>query len=292
MNWLFFTLFAATGFGAVSVIAKKIMQDTSATIYTALYSFLALIFYTPIFFYYTARLDVEPTNIALLGLGVSMIGNVAAFVVYNYSVKNGELSRVVPMTRLTPIFATGIAAVVIGETIDLTLGLGVVFATAGAVIVLKEDEASYLKSLENGLHRKAVKAAILSALLYGMTSVADRVATQIIAPEIYNYFLYIGMTSGLMAMAYYRYSNPVTELSSTFNEFRSLYVLTGVVAALSSLAIFKAFSLAPAAKVTSVQQFQVLIPVVAGLVLFDEKGFKRKIIGTLVLITGIILTAL
>lgn len=292
MEWLYFTLFAASGFGVISVIAKSIMEDTPAVVYTALYSLLGLLFYTPVFIYYTIQLEVSPSLLAVGALGMSMVGNVCGLIVYNYSVKNGELSQVVPITRLTPIFAALIAAVVLGEALDAVLATGIILATSGAIIVLKEEEVSYLKSVENGLHTTAIKAAVLSALIYGATSVADRYATQIIPPEIYNYFIYIGLSSGMLAVSYYNYSYPSQKLVETFKEYKLLYIVTGIIAALSSLAIFKAFSQAPAAKVTTVQQFQVLVPVIAGVLIFDEKGLRRKLMGSIILIAGIGLTAI
>ena len=292
MEWIFYTLYAATGFGVLSVIAKNIMQDTSAEIYTALYSFLGLIFYSPVFLYYFLNSGINFTALALTGLGASMIGNVLAFTVYNYSVKEGQLSRVIPMTRLTPIFAAAIAALVLGEKVDLQLAAGILLATSGALIVLKEKHISYLKSVEDGLHVKALQAAVLSSVLYGATSVADRYATQIIQPEIYNFFIFTGLTTGLMTIAYLKFQNPGEKITSTFREYPGLYTLTGLIAASSTLAIFKAFSQASVAQVTTVQQFQVLIPVVSGVILFDEGELLRKLAGSTVLIAGIGLTAL
>ncbi|MFO7794326.1 MAG: EamA family transporter [Candidatus Nanohaloarchaea archaeon] len=292
MEWIFYTLYAATGFGVLSVIAKNIMQDTYAEIYTALYSFLGLIFYLPVFLYYFLNSGINFTALALTALGASMIGNVLAFTVYNYSVKEGQLSRVIPMTRLTPIFAAAIAALVLGENVDLQLAAGILLATSGAIIVLKEKNISYLKSVEDGLHVKALQAAVLSSVLYGATSVADRYATQIIKPEIYTIFTYLALTTGMMIFVRLKFQNPKEEIISTFREYTGLYILTGLIAATATLAIFKAFSQASAAQVTTVQQFQVLIPVVAGVLMFDEGDLLRKLAGSIILIAGIGLTAL
>lgn len=292
MEWILYTLFAATGFGVMSVIAKNIMEDTSAVQYAALYSSLGLLFYTPVFIYFMFKLSPNFQFIALGAMGLSMIGNVLAFLVYNYSVKEGQLSQVVPVTRLTPIFAATFAAIALGEKLDLALASGILLATSGAVIVLKKDKISYIQSVEDGIKTKAVKAALLSAVIYGFTSVADRYATQIIQPEIYNYFIYIGLSTGFLATTYFQQKQPVKQLKNNFNEYRLLYTVTGLTAAASSLAIFKAFSLAPAAKVTTVQQFQVLIPVIAGVLIFKEENLRRKLIGSIILIAGIALTAI
>lgn len=292
MEWILYTLFAATGFGVMSVIAKNIMEDTSAVQYAALYSSLGLLFYTPVFIYFMFKLSPNFQFIALGAMGLSMIGNVLAFLVYNYSVKEGQLSQVVPVTRLTPVFAAFFAAIALGEKLDLALASGILLATSGAVIVLKKDKISYIQSVEDGIKTKAVKAALLSAVIYGFTSVADRYATQIIQPEIYNYFIYIGLSTGFLATTYFQQKQPVKQLKNNFNEYRLLYTVTGLTAAASSLAIFKAFSLAPAAKVTTVQQFQVLIPVIAGVLIFKEENLRRKLSGSIILIAGIALTAI
>jgi len=292
MNWIFYTLFAATGFGVMSVIAKNIMEDTSAVQYAALYSSLGLLFYTPVFFHYIFELNPDFELLAVTAMGLSMIGNVLAFLVYNYSVKEGQLSQVVPVTRLTPVFAAVFAAFALGEKLDLALASGILLATSGAIVVLKKDKISYLQSVEDGIHTKAVKAALLSALIYGLTSVADRYATQIIPPEIYNYFIYIALSTGFLATVYFQEKQPAKQLKENFNEYKILYTITGLIAAASSLAIFKAFSQAPAAKVTTVQQFQVLIPVIAGVIIFNEENLPRKLAGSIILITGIALTAI
>ena len=268
------------------------MQDTSAAIYTALYSFLGLLFYFPVFLYYLTCLELNFTDLAVAAMGASMLGNVLAFIVYNYSVKEGELSRIVPLTRLTPIFAAAIAALVLGEKIDLKLASGILLATTGAIIVLKEKHISYLKSVEDGLHVKALQAAVLSSVLYGATSVADRYATQVIQPEIYTISTYIALTTGMMVFIRLKFQNPRDKITSTFKEYPGFYTLTGLIAASSTLAIFKAFSQASAAQVTTVQQFQVLIPVISGVILFDEGELLRKLAGSIVLIAGIGLTAL
>ena len=291
-DWILYTLFAATGFGLINVFAKNIMKDTPSINFTAIYSLLAFIFYTPVFIYYSTKLDLNFQKLAVIGMSVSMIGNVLAFLVFNYSVKKGNLSEVVPISRLTPVFAALIAAIVLGEKIDVALASGIFLATSGAILVLKEDSISYLNSVKEGIHKNAIKAALLSAVFWAITSVADRYATQIIPPELYNYFLYSAMTTGFLAASYHQEENTLNKLKNNLTQYKKLYVLTGLLAAASSLAIFKAFSLAPAAKVTTVQQFQVLIPVIAGVAVFDEKNLGRKLTGSIILITGIALTAI
>lgn len=292
MEWLYFAIFSAVVWGTLSVIAKDIMEDTRSTVYTTLYSLLALIFYTPVFIYFVASSEINYTSAAVGALGFSIIGNILAFIAYNYSIEEGELSRVIPFTRLTPIFASIFGALALNETIDITLGTGIITATVGSIVLLKEDHISYLTSVEDGFHSDAIKAAVLSSIIYGATSVADRFANQIIAPEIYTFFIFLGMTTGMLFIVKDKTGDVNGSLKPSFEEYSGLYLLTGLLAAAATLSIFNAFSLAPASQVTPILQVQVLIPVVAGLVLFNEKNLVRKLVGTAILLSGVVLVAI
>lgn len=292
MEWLYLTILSALIWGVLSVIAKDIMKDTASTVYTTLYSLLALVFYTPVFLYYLYISGISYTFAAILALTVSIIANVLAFIAYNYSIDAGELSQVIPFTRLTPIFAAIFGSLILNETIDITLGAGIISATAGSIILLKEDSLSYIKSLEDGLRKDAIKAALISSILYGGASVADRYANQIINPEIYTFFIFLGMTTALLAICKYKLNTGRAVIEKSLREYPLMYAVTGLLAALASLSIFKAFSLAPASQVTPVLQVQVLIPMLAGVLLFNEKNLLRKMIGTAILITGVILVAI
>lgn len=292
MEWFYFSVFSAVVWGVLSIIAKDIMQDTSAIIYTLLYNILGLVFYTPFFLYYLTTTTVNYTYLAAIALGFSMMADATGFIAYNYSIEEGELSRVIPFTRLTPIFASIFGFIILNETIDLTLGAGILTATIGGIVLLKEEHVNYLASVEDGLHKKAIQAAVASSIIYGAASVADRFANQIIDPEIYTFFLYIGVTAAMLTISSLRFENNSERVRSSLKEYPLLFSLTGILAAAASLSIFKAFSLAPASQVTPVLQVQVMIPVIAGVIFFGEKNLIRKLVGAAILVLGVTLVVI
>lgn len=292
MDWFYFTVFSGIAWGVLSVVAKDVMEDTAATVYTALYSLLALAFYTPYFMYFVSQNSISYSDAAVIALGFSMLANLVAFLAYNYSIEEGQLSKVIPFTRLTPLFAALFGAAILGESIDLSLGAGIIAATVGGVVLLKEDHIDYLTSVEDGLHQQAIQAAVLSALFYGAASVADRFATQIIQPEVYTFFIYLALTTALITVVFSRFEDGRVQIASSFREYRNLYIFTGFLAALATLSIFHAFSRAPASMVTPVLQVQVMIPVIAGVLFFGEEKLLRKIVGSVILIAGVALVVI
>lgn len=230
--------------------------------------------------------------LGILALGSSIVGNITGYLLYNKAIKNGEISRTVPVRRLNPIFTAIIAAFLLGEAVDLKLGLGIILSTIGMVVVLKEKRFSYIESLKEEIHQKAIILAFGSALVYGFTAVVDRYATQIINPEIYTYLILIGMLSGYLVINLLENGSQIEKLKKTFTSESRVYMFAGFLAALSTFSIFSAFSKAQAAKVATVQQLQILIPVIMGGKIFSEDSIGRKVIGSIVLIAGIILVSI
>jgi uncharacterized membrane protein len=139
---------------------------------------------------------------------------------------------------------------------------------------------------------KAPKYAALSALVYSFASVADRFGTQIIQPEIYTFIIYVIITSTLSVYLLTQKRELIPDIKTNFNQHRFYYIITGIGAALASYLIFFAFSQAQASRVIPVLQIQVFISVAAGYILFNEDHLREKIIGSLILVAGVILVAL
>ncbi len=292
MDWLAATVGAAVIWSFTGIAAKELMNHSSSFSYSFLYSSLALLFYTPVFIYFLPSMSIDLSTGLLLALVVSGIGNVFGIMTYNYSIKFGELSRVIPFTKLNPVFTAIIAALVLEESMTLTKGAGVMLVTVGSYAILEEKGSSWRKPFGNFLKLEAPKYAALSALLYSFASVADRVGTQAVKPEIYTFVIYLIITSTLTAYLLMGRRELIPDIKSDLKDDTLLYALTGLGAAAATYLIFYAFSKAQASRVVPVLQIQVFISVAAGYILFDEDHLREKIVGSLILVAGVILVAI
>lgn len=292
MEWLAATIIAAVIWSFTGIAAKELMDHSSSLVYSFLYSSLALLFYTPVFLYFLPQASFEISIWLIAALIISGIGNVFGIMSYNYSIKFGELSRVIPFTKLNPIFTALIAAVVLGETMTSTKATGILLVTIGSYAILEEKNSGWKKPFKNFVKLKAPKYAALSALVYSFASVADRFGTQIIQPEIYTFIIYLMITSTLSVYLLTQKRELIPEIKTDLQEDTLYYIITGIGAAVASYLIFFAFSQAEASRVIPVLQLQVFISVAAGHILFNEGNLKQKIIGSLILVTGVILVAL
>jgi uncharacterized membrane protein len=290
--WFLATAAAATIWAVISIAAKKLMENSSGLTYTYLYSLIALVFYTPAFLYFLTTETVAFTPSILIAFAVSGLANILAFLFYNKSIKLGELSTVIPFTKLNPVFTGVLAAVFLAETITAVNALGIVLVTAGSYVILKDDEHNILDPIRRFKASDAPKFGALSALIFSFAAIADRFVTQTVSPKIYTYLIYLFMTAGLTIYIAAREKQAFTEAKEKFLDDKLLYSLTGLGAALASYLIFFSFSKAEASKVIPVLQLQVFISVVAGITLFDEGNVKEKAVGSVILVAGVIMTAI
>jgi len=290
--WFLATATAALIWSVLGIVAKKLMKTSSGLAYTYLYSLIALIFYTPVFLYFLLSSSFNFSSLAFLAIIVSGTANILAFLGKNYSIKMGDLSTVIPFTKLQPVFTGILAAIFLAETITFVNAGGLVLVTIGSYVILKENGKSLLDPLRKFKVTKAPKLAAATAMVFAVASIADRFATQAIQPEIYTYFIYLFMTAGLTLYIYTRKREVFEEAQRGFMEDKKLYLLTGLGAAISSYLVFFGFSKAEASKVVPVLQLEIFLSVLAGVLIFDEKNLKEKAIGSVILVAGVIMTSI
>jgi uncharacterized membrane protein len=292
VEWLISTVAAAVIWSLTGIAAKELMDHSSSLVYSFLYSSLALLFYLPVLIYFLPKISVQLNPVLLGIIAVSGVANVFGIMTYNYSIKFGELSRVIPFTKLNPVFTALIAAAFLGEKLTPTRTAGILLVTVGSYAILEERGTSWRKPFRSFVSSRAPKYAALSALIYSVAAVADRFATQQIQPEIYTFVIFFIITSSIATYILTSKRELIPEIKSQLLQNRAIYLLTGLGAAIASYLIFYAFSIAEASRVIPVLQIQVFISVIAGHVIFDEQHLREKIVGSAILVAGVILVAI
>lgn len=292
MEWFLATLGAAVIWSATGIIAKELMDHDSTIVYSFLYTALGLLFYTPVFLYFIGSAEISVGTLTAGAFIVSGFANIFGITAYNYSIKIGELSRIIPFTKLNPVFTALIAAVLLGEKLTPARITGILLVTAGSYVILEEKDTDWKQPFKSFLGEEAPKVAVLSALIFSVAAVMDRYAVQAFQPEIYTFMVYLFMTTGLSVYISGQRPELVGKIIPDLKNHSYKYLVSGAGAALASYLIFFAFSKAPASRVIPVLQIQVLISVVAGAVLFEERNLRQKLIGATILIAGVILVAI
>lgn len=292
MLWLYTALISGLLFAAVAVLSKEIMEDTSSVLFTSIYALLSALFYTPIFLYYLSTVETGLITDLAPFIILSGLANVFGILSFNYGIKQTDISIAMPLNRLQPVFVALIGAAALGEVIDLFLGLGIILVTAGSYIVLLKDKNHLLEPFLNLKQDRGAQLATVSAAIFAVAAVTDRFVTQTLKPEVYTFLLLTVMALSINSYLYSKNSGHFTEIRTELKSRPKIYLLTGVLAAGAYYSVLSALSMAQASKVIPVLQIQIPLTVIAGGALFSEEHVIQKLVGSAILIAGIILTAI
>ena len=292
MLWLYAALVSGILFSAVAVLSKEIMDETSSVLFTSIYALLSSIFYLPIFLYYLSTTGISLNTGIVPLIMLSGLANVFAILGFNYSVKQTDISIAMPLNRLQPVFVALIGALVLGEVINLSLALGIVLVTIGSYFVLLKNRNHPLEPFLNLKHDRGAQMATASAAFFGVAAVTDRFVTQILRPEIYTFLLLMVMALTINTYLYSKNPKHFTKIKTELTLRPKIYLLTGLLVSGAYFSVLSALSMAQASKVIPVLQIQIPLTVIAGKTFFSEEHMVQKLIGSLILIAGIALTAI
>jgi transporter family protein len=138
-EWLVFALLSAI-FAALVAIFGKIglegIDTNTATMIRAgiMFGFLVLvILFTGKFEYFQA---IMSNSKALTYIFLSGLAGALSWLFYFIALKLGKVSQVVPIDRLSVVFAIILAFLVLGENISLKTAVGVALVSVGAILVV------------------------------------------------------------------------------------------------------------------------------------------------------------
>lgn len=284
MEWFYFASLSAIALGFLAGISKELMARTDVYTFSALVHALALVIYTPYFIY---RADIS--SIVIGGITAAILSgilNVLAVYLYNTSIKIGDLSEEIPLTRLSPVFTAILGVILLGETMNIQKGSGIILVTIGSIVIMKEPGYSVLDSFKKIFTKKAAAMAVMCSVVYGITAIIDRVGTQLLEPQLYTFFIYLIIATSFLGIAQ---KKKQPNFKKILIQDKNRYLTSALLALIGSLSIFQAFSMAEASLVMPVLQLQVFIAIGLGGIYFEEKEILTKTIGATILITGLIL---
>lgn len=270
-----------TGYYTAQKRVSDSLNPLRLSYYTALVSVVALLPFA------TERaiatdITLTPTlTAALVGAGIFNAIGLYAFVT---AVKLSDLSGVMPLRDTIPIYVAFLEPIFLGTTFTLFLFIGALLAGGGAYIILADDGIlSPLRSLPE----RGYQLALVTALSYSFGVVFARYITQRMPALTYTAYIYFVMVLVFGALIWvqldgeYRHSRLVTGLP---------IVGVGLLAASRSAFTFEMYARVSATAGTIFARGALISTVLIGVVFLNESGGVRKVIGSLLIMVGVVLS--
>lgn len=136
--WLFYALLSAVSAALVAIFGKIGLQHLDANTATAIRAIVMALFLVGVVVV-QGKLNLVSTVFAdkkaLLFIVLSGVAGALSWLFYFMAIKNGEVSKVAPIDKLSVVFAVILAVILFGEKVSLIAGIGIALITGGALMV-------------------------------------------------------------------------------------------------------------------------------------------------------------
>jgi bacterial/archaeal transporter family protein len=136
--WLVFALLSAVTAALVALFGKLGLQGVDSNTATAIRAVIMALFLVGVILIQGKLKDVHSVlsnSKALLFIVLSGVAGALSWLCYFLALKYGKVSQVVPIDRLSIVFAIALAALFLGEKLSLKAGIGAALVTAGAILI-------------------------------------------------------------------------------------------------------------------------------------------------------------
>ena len=277
--WLLYAVGSALFAGLTSILAKCGIRKTDSTVATAIRTIVVLIFAWIMVFVVGSQgtlLDIPTKSFVFLVLSGLATG--ASWLCYFYALQRGPIDKVVPIDKSSTVMTILLAALLLGESVTLTKGVGVVLIAVGTFLMIEKKGG--VQKEEGGWMLAAFGSAIFAAL----TSILGKVGITAVESNL-GTALRTGVVL-VMAWVMVFVQGKQGQMRTVPRNELGFICLSGLATGASWLCYYKALQLGPASLVAPIDKLSILVTVLFSYLVFHEKLSKKALAGLAVLVAG------
>jgi drug/metabolite transporter (DMT)-like permease len=284
MYWLPVALLTALSLSTADALSKRALRKTDDLVVAWVREGYALPFLFAAFLW----VPVPSLDSTFWLTVVSMLPlEIIALMLYIRAIRLSPLSLTVPFLALSPVFIVFFAFVLLGERPSSTGLAGIFLIAAGAYTL---NSGAYRHGLLGPVRAAASEPGavlmVIVALIYSVTSTLGKVAIQHSSPLFFGFFYPFILTVILTVMAAKR--GKLTLVGSRPWAFLAI----GFFTALMIICHYTALSLTNVAYMIAVKRTSLIWSVLYGRLLFGETNIRERLMGSAVMVAGVILISL
>lgn len=277
--WLLYAVGSALFAGLTSILAKCGIRKTDSTVATAIRTIIVLIFAWVMVFVVGSQgtiASIPARSLAFLGLSGLATG--VSWLCYFYALQRGPIDKVVPIDKSSTVMTILLAALLLGESVTLTRGIGVVLIAVGTFLMI--EKRGGVQKEENGWMLAAFGSAIFAALTsilgkVGITGVESNLGTALRTGVVL-----------IMAWVMVFVQGKQGQVKAVPKNELGFICLSGLATGASWLCYYKALQLGPASLVAPIDKLSILVTVLFSYIVFHERLSRKALTGLAVLVAG------
>lgn len=285
MEWVILSLTSAFFLATSDALVKKAVENENEY----LVAWFRMLFTLPVLVITLLlipwpKLDTDFYLAFFVALPLELI----TIILYIKALKNSPLSLTVPFLALTPVFLIVVSFVVLGEKVSFMGGTGIFFIAAGSYLLNFDGFRKGLLEPLRAIGRERGSLFMIGvALLYSFTSSMGKMAIEHSSPLFFAGTYFIALNIALIPIALFMGRGELKTFLQN-RKYRNL-IAPGICYAFMVITHMLAINLTKVAYMVSIKRTSLLMAVLYGSILFNEKNIRRRLFGAGLMLGGFIL---
>ena len=278
MNWFVLALISSITLSLREFAVKKAGKELSSVFMSwgmTFFMFL-IILALNVFF-----LNYHTITISFIGvLIIAAILDSLATILYLKAIKEGDLSKTIPMLCFIPVVQMFVTPILVHENLSLIGISGVLVVVFGSYILSMETWDGFLSPVRSVLKDKSSMMMLAVACIWGVSSSFHKIGV-----NQTNALFWAVSEIGLISMFLFPFVFRSDKGNFSFPKLKKT-LWPAVFSTLTVLSYYTAISLGPVAYVSSVRRLGVLFTMLIGILVLKEKIKRLSFVGGIIMITG------
>ncbi len=286
LDWFLLSLFCAFFTASADALCKKsLLESNEYLIAWVRIGFAAPFLLLLLPFIEIPRLDNHFFFAMLLLFPLEII----ALILYMKAIKISPLSITLPFLALSPIFMIFTSDIILGERLDRYGIIGIVLTALGAYLLnVRTTRKGIWEPFKAIRRERGSLYMIIVAFIYSITSNLGKMAVLHSSPLFFA-ATYLPILSAIFfPVLLWKNHGKMKQLGSHVTLFSPI----GFAIALATITHFLAVNRAEVAYVISVKRMSLLFGIIYGAFWFRETNIRERLIGSTVMIAGVIIITL
>ncbi|HPD61605.1 MAG TPA: DMT family transporter [Thermodesulfobacteriota bacterium] len=286
MSWFLYALLAAFCLSTTDAFCKKALKETDELVV----AWVRFGFALPFLFLFMLPEEIPPLDRTFWKtLGMLLPLEVTAIFLYIKAINISPLSLTIPFLSLTPVFLIVTSFLILGELPDRSGFMGIFLISGGAYLLnLHHGKKGILAPLQNIVKEKGSLMMIGVAFIYSITSNLGKLAVLHSNPIFFGSFYTLALTIILTPFALFS----MAKKSFYFQPRLKTFLLIGLFYALMTICHYQAIARVEVAYMISIKRLSFFFSVLYGGLIFHEENIGERVVGSLVMILGVIFITL
>lgn len=211
--------------------------------------------------------------------------NVVAYTLYIKALKASDLSLTVPMVTLTPLFLLVTSPLILHESASFADVVGICLIVIGAYVLnLKARSQGYFAPIRALFRELGPRLMLIVAFIWSFTSTFDKIGVHNSSPIFWAFALFTFLAIGMLPIALYKSRPHLHQIGDNLGILSSIGLCTAIAVACQMMAV----NLTLLTNVIAIKRTSALMSVYLGYLIFKEKGVQERLLGAVVMVTGVI----